>query len=215
MADLSIREADIVREIERLKSSIASARANLKEQKAIRGELVVLARVQKDKGAQNSLYAIDKDSTRDNQDIADDEAALREMEVQLDAVRNAIFAAEWEARRAELRAVLVAPLEGKNSAKPGKAAQTLASELKAASEEDEQIALLLTNFEPNLRGSADELKKRASVRADIIGANLSNLLPIQLSSQFVRTMKGRDVDEVDRQSYALALEALDRLELVF
>ena len=105
LADLSIREADIVREIERLKSSIASARANLKEQKAIRGELVVLARVQKDKGAQNSLYAIDKDSTRDNQDIADDEAALREMEVQLDAVRNAIFAAEWEARRAELRAV--------------------------------------------------------------------------------------------------------------
>ena len=91
----------------------------------------------------------------------------------------------------------------------------MASELKAASEEDEQIALLLTNFEPNLRGSADELKKRASVRADIIGANLSNLLPIQLSSQFVRTMKGRDVDEVDRQSYALALEALDRLELVF
>jgi chromosome segregation ATPase len=173
------------------------------------------ARSGKDASAQKRLYAIDEQLAVLKRDVADDGEALSELSAQFDSAQNDLERAEWECDRAAVRKLLTARIEGKTAAKLEKAANEFAEALKVAAEEDESIAAALVTFEPSLHQEAGDLKRRTRYRAQILSVKFVNLLCIDTTDARPSQLHGRDIREQDPVPFRAALEALDRLELVF
>jgi flagellar biosynthesis chaperone FliJ len=205
---------ELERGVEKLGKSLVECRGRREKLIAERGSLVLLARSGKDKAAQDRLYAIDEQLTPLKQNIADDESALAELTDQLESAQNNLFAAEWEARRSQLRERLIARLNSGVSEALEKATETLLTQMEAAIEEDRRIESLVVAFEPRLHGPASELRKLRRVRAELLGWRLRDVLPIDTRGQNVQAMQGREIATSDQRFYGGVLESLDRLELV-
>lgn len=200
--------------VKKLNGSLADSRLREESLVAERGLLVLPARSKKDKGAQNRLHAIDEQLAPLKQDIADDQAAAAELTAQLTFAKNEISRAEWEERRAKARGLLVRRMESKTTANLQKAARNMASALDEAVKEDAQLRKDLLDFNPNLRGSVDQLLHLGQVRGRTLGYELIKQLPIDSREYFAGTGP-TDLAKYEQDYLEEVLETLDGLELVF
>jgi chromosome segregation ATPase len=215
LENLRAQVSEAQRNIEKLNASLASSRQRQGNLRVERESLILPARSQKDDRAQKRIHAIDAELVSIGQDIPDDEAALTKMQAPLDSAQNNLSAAEWELNRAAARQMLVAHLEGKFAANMEKAVRNLEEAFALAAEEDKRIAAALINFDPNLFQEADQLKFIARIRPILAGSKLRDILPIDTREFYPGNLTGRNFKSEDQRWYGQALEALDRLELIF
>jgi chromosome segregation ATPase len=215
LENLRARAGELEAKVENLRTSLADSRRRLESLTAERGSLVLPARSGKDASAQKRLYAIDEQLAVLRRDVADDGEALSELSIHLGSAQNELERAEWERDRDAVRKLLTARIEGKTAAKLEKVANEFAEALKAAAKEDESIAAALVTFEATLHGEAGDVRRRTRHRAQILSVKFVNLLCIDTTQARPSQLHGRDIREEDPVPFRAALEALDRLELVF
>jgi chromosome segregation ATPase len=150
LEELRLAVSRLGQEIEKMERSLAESHRLRENLVAERGPLVVPARAGKNAAAQNRLRAIDKQLTPLRRDIADDEAALSELKEQAQSARNALYAAEWEERRAEVRELLVRRQKSETAGKIQEAARTLAALLERSREQDDRLKAEILKFSPRL-----------------------------------------------------------------
>jgi DNA repair exonuclease SbcCD ATPase subunit len=214
--------AELNRRVEQLQKSLddlnerLTASRQLQSQLATERETLVLpARVTGDAGAQKRLREIDTQLARARQDISDDATAIAELGAQLTAAEQAAELAEWEARRAKVRSLLIARLKSDRGSKLQKAAKALVAELDALESEDNEIRAEVLKFEPRLSGSVSPITYLPRHRGFHLGYELQKHVPIDRLQYYAGGIKAGDLAADDRKYFGEALEALDRLELVF
>ncbi len=206
--DLRAEAAELAGGIGTLAQSIADSRQQREALKTERGTLVLPARSGKDKGAQSRLHAIDEQLAVLNRDIEDDDEARVELKAQLTLVEREISLGEWEKERARVRALLVELLNSKKSANLQKMARDLVAALKEIEEDQGRVSTELASFDSRLRVRVN----RESCRR-ILAWDLADALPGDALTFAERASRGRVLSM--EGDFSTALEALDRLELVF
>ncbi|MGD1106943.1 MAG: hypothetical protein ABR865_07845, partial [Terracidiphilus sp.] len=131
---LEARIAELTEKRAKVDKSLSASRVRQATLASERQGLVLPARVNKDVKAQARLLAIDEDLVRILRDIADDTAAVSGLEEELQVMQNALTLAQWEGRRARVRQLLVARLDGKGGARLDKAAAAFGAALRTAAE---------------------------------------------------------------------------------
>jgi chromosome segregation ATPase len=207
--------------VDKLSASLADSRLRRENLTAERGSLVLLARSQKDSGAQERLYAIDEQLSVLNRDIRDDEAALSELNKQLSSAQQSLERAEWEQRRSVVRKMVQGRLTGKTTAAIEKAVSALVAALQAAIDDDEAIKVAMLEFEPRLRRETKPLQTAGSQRSRLAAWKLRSVLPVDRrefgfnGGYGGRAFTKMQFADFDQRHFGELLEALDRLELVF
>ncbi len=207
---------DLQSKVEKVSSSLADSRLRLQDLTAERSTLILPARSGKNTSAQKRLYAIDEQLSALNRDISDDQAALSELEAQLDAAQIDLERTEWESQRSSVRALLEERLNGKTGAAIQKAVDALVAALQSAAEKDEQAKAALLAFEPSLGRDLRPLSMAVFGRSRLAAWKLQRVLPVD-SREFghSRALDGKEFAEEDRNQYCRVIEALDGLKLVF
>ncbi len=210
---LEARIAELTEDLAKTDKSLSASRLSQATLASERQGLVLLARVKKDPKAQARLLAIDEDLVRIVRDIADYTSAVSELEEELEAAKNALTLAQWESRRAELRQSLLARLDGKGGARLDKAAAAFGAALRAAVEEEDAMVAELGAFAPKRYWG--ELRKIRVGRAQLLAVRLRDVLPIDNREVPLRVADEWTAQSQEERYLRDALEALDRLELVF
>jgi hypothetical protein len=215
--DLRMRVDSLKKAIDALSTSQTDLRQRRDSLMAERASLIVSARSKKDSGAQMRLYAIDEQLAVLNRDVRDDEVAFGEINRQLSSAQQTLERAEWEKRRADVRALIEGRLYSKTIDKIEEATGALVSALRSANTEDEAVRIAVRGFEPSLWRELDYAIRATKDRRVRLAAHwLREVLPIDAEVAGY----GRDLDEEtfgtrDRRDYAQLLSNLDGLELVF
>lgn len=209
-------------QVRKFEKSLADAERRTENIVAERGSLLMAARSENNAKAQKRLSAIDAELAILRPNIADDRAVLADLKVQLAVAQESVARAEWEIRRASVRAMIATRLSGNTAAAIRKAVDVLNVAMKRAQAEDEAIRTAMLEFDPRLgRGlAASSLKMAALNRSRLASWRLQNVLLIDDrhfgSSSGVRggSLQNVEFEEVDRRFYGELMERLGCLELV-
>lgn len=198
----------------RLNESVAVSRSREAELEPEREKLILPARLSKNAEAQKNLHAIDLELARLRHDISDDEEAIAGLARELDSARKSLTVAIWEQKRDGIRDLLKSHLSANKLAFLQRAAESLVEALKSAEEEDKRVYLELLKFNPGLRREGQDIRNSCNIRGKIIAEVLRGVLPIETDPRH-NFFRDKQVAEEDQRFYGAAIEALDRLELVF
>lgn len=206
---------ELRKNLDDLNESLAASQRLQTELATERETLVLPARLIKSGKAQDRLRSIDAELARVRNDISDDAAAIVEISTQLTAAEQAAELAEWEERRAKVRRLLVARLKSDRGSKLQQAAKDMAAELDALKAEDNEIRAEILKFDPRLWDSLSPITHLPRYRGFHLGYELQKHLPIDKIQYYAASINAGDLAADDQKYFGQALEALDRLELVF
>jgi hypothetical protein len=201
--------------IEKLNGSLEDSRRRQESLVAERGLLVLPARANKNKEAQNRLRTIDEQLAPLGQDIADDQAAVAELSAQLILAQNEVSRAELEEERVKVRGLLVMRMKSKSAENLLKAARELAGAIDTAAQEDLQLREDLRPFSGYLGVDVDQLKFLTRIRQLALGFVLIKHLPIDTREFYASSPNATGLEQKEQRYLGELLEALDGLELAY
>jgi hypothetical protein len=206
-------------QVRKFEKSLVDAERRAENFAAERGSLLIPARSENDAKAQKRLSAIDAELAVLRPNIADDRAVLADLKAQLAAAQESVMRAEWELRRASVRAMIARRLSGKTAVAIRQAVDALNVAMRTAQEEDEAIRVATLEFEPSLGRDLRTLKMAGHERSRLASWKLRNVLLVD-SREFgfgIRegVLEKAEFEAYDRRFYGELLERLGCLELVF
>ncbi|MBZ5627726.1 MAG: hypothetical protein LAO06_02555 [Acidobacteriia bacterium] len=197
--------------LERLQKSRAAGREHIAQLEAERRGYLVAARSGEDPAARERLHMVGAEIEIARRGDRDDEAAIAEVAEKLADLNAAFKAAEWEERRASIRAAIGARLDGKRERRVTELLRQVDVELSAIVASNQKIGESLRAFDRRLLDSA----RRAEIGEtgyDSGSGRRSAAVIIGYVNQ-VKTIMEWDLETMSVHSLQEALGALNGLQM--